>query len=116
MDSIKPSEPVQSKSPLRTFPTREIVHLTLQLVALGFLLIFCFNIISPFINPILWAGIFAIALYPLHQKLKKILKGKAALASTIITVIVLAIFILPGVMFTLRTASEAREVLTDYRS
>jgi predicted PurR-regulated permease PerM len=116
MDSLKTPEPIQTRSPMRAIPTREIVHLTLQLLALGFLLIFCYNIISPFINPILWAGIFAIALYPLHQKLKKILKGKAALASTILTLIVLAIFILPSVMFTFRTASEARQVFADYRS
>ena len=116
MDSIKTPEPIQTTSPVRNFPTKQIVHLTLQLLALGFLLIFCYNIISPFINPILWAGIFAIALYPLHQRLKKFLNGRAALASTIITIIVLAIFIVPGVMFTIRTASEAKGVLADYRS
>ena len=116
MDSIKTSEPIPATSPARTFPTRQIVHLSLQLLALGFLLIFCYNIISPFINPILWAGIFAIAIYPLHQRLKKMLKGRAALASTIITIIVLAIFIVPALMFTVRTGNEARTLLTDYRS
>lgn len=116
MDSIKTPEPIPTTGPFRNFPTKQIVHLSLQLLALGFLLVFCYNIISPFINPILWAGIFAIALYPLHQRLKKLLNGRAALASTILTILVLAIFILPAVMFTIRTASEAKGVLADYRS
>ena len=116
MDSFKTSEPLQVSSPIRNFPTRQIVHLTLQLIALAFLLTFCFNVLSPFVTPLVWAGIFAIALFPLHQKLKKFLKGKGTLAAVILTIIVLAVFVLPGVLFTVRTASEAKSLLSEYRS
>ena len=116
MESIQTSEPIQSSATVRTVPSRQIIHLVIQLVALAFLLNFCFNVLSPFINLLIWAGIFAIALYPVHQKLKKMLKGRNALAAVIITVVMLVIFILPGVLFAVKTGGEVKELLAKYKS
>ena len=116
MDSHQPPDSLKTSSPVQTLPSRQIVHLVIQLTALAILLIFCFNILSPFINPLLWAGIFAVALFPLHQRLKKFLGGRGAWASVIITIVVLAVFIVPGVFFAIKTASEAKQVLTEYQA
>jgi predicted PurR-regulated permease PerM len=116
MESIQSADAIKSPKWSRPFPSKQIVQLTIQLVALAFLLSFCFNVISPFIMPFVWGSIFAIALYPLHVRLKKLLGGRGTLASVIVTIVVLAVFILPGVLFTLKTAREAKQVLSDFRS
>lgn len=97
-------------------PSRQVVNIALQLLVLGFLISFCFRILAPFVEPILWAAIFAVALFPLQQKLTKILKGKNALASVCITIAMLAIFIVPATWLMMNTASEAKEVLVAYRN
>jgi predicted PurR-regulated permease PerM len=114
--SVQPTEPTQTPVPVKLVPSRQIVHIAIQLLALALLLSFCYNVISPFVNPILWGAIFGIALYPVHQKLKGWLGGRGTLASVILTIVVLLIFIVPGIIFTIRTASEAKDVLTAYRA
>ena len=114
--SIHPTEPIQTPVPVKIVPSRPIVHLALQLLALALLLNFCYNVLSPFIDLLLWASIFAVALYPLQQKLKGWLGGRGTLAAVIVSVVLLLIFIVPGVVFTLRTAKEAKVVLADYRA
>jgi len=59
------------------------------------IVVWCLRIISPFIGIVVWAAIIAIALYPLHQKLSRALKGKAKWSATIIVVISLAIMLVP---------------------
>lgn len=105
-------EPVVTKR----IPTRDVVHMALQLLALGFLIAFCFNILLPFINPILWGAILAVALYPLQQRVKKSLKGRGTLAAVLITIILLVLIVLPGTWLAIKTAGEIKEVTTAYRA
>ena len=48
----------------------------LQIGALLVLLIWCFNIVKPFIAIVVWAIIIAVAIYPLHVSLRQ--NSKAA--------------------------------------
>ncbi|WP_394132814.1 AI-2E family transporter [Shewanella maritima] len=69
-------------------------------VALIFLMIlWCFNIIRPFIMPILWGAIIAITLYPVVLMLSKKLNLSVGKSSLIVTLIALAILIVPVVAF-----------------
>ncbi|HEX3768482.1 MAG TPA: hypothetical protein VHT72_08895, partial [Puia sp.] len=68
-----------------TVRSRQIIHLAIQLLALAFLIYWCFQILGPFFTPIIWAAILAVSLYPLHQRLKKLLKGRGVLAAVILT-------------------------------
>ncbi len=68
--------------------------------ALVFLITFIsFLIFKPFLLPVIWAIIIAIALFPLHKRLTKLLKNRSSLSATIITVVLLAAFIIPSVYF-----------------
>jgi predicted PurR-regulated permease PerM len=51
-----------------------------------------------------------------HQKLKGWLKGRGTLAAVIVTILVLLVFIVPGILFAIKTGSEAKEVLVAYRA
>src|SRR3954451_8756488 len=101
---------------VKRFRTKEIVEVALQLIALGLLLVFCYNVLSPFIEPVVWAAILAVALYPVHQRLKVAFKGRGALAATIITFLMLCLLVLPAAWLTLRTASQVKDVATAYKA
>ena len=70
-------------------------------VRLGLLLLlatWCFHIVTPFIIPVVWGVVIAVAIYPLFIKLKSALGGRNKSAATVYTLIALALLITPTVM------------------
>ncbi len=95
--------------------SRQIIHVALQLLSLAFLLGWCFQILAPFMNPILWGAILAVTLYPVHKRLKKILKGKGVLAAVIISASIFIFLIVIGTWLGIKTGSEIKTEISDYR-
>jgi predicted PurR-regulated permease PerM len=81
------------------YKSKQIFETILQLGLVFLILGFCFTLLMPFMMPILWAIILAIVLYPAFDFLQKKLKGRKSLASFIIIAVILAIIILPTVLF-----------------
>src|SRR6476620_284521 len=101
---------------VKRFSSKQIIEVALQLVALALLLIFCYNVLSPFIDPVIWAAILAVALYPIHQRMKAAFKGKGTLAAVLLTFIMMCLLVLPAVWLTLTTASQVKDVATAYKA
>jgi len=59
----------------------------------------CFLVLRPFLPLIAWGIIIAIAAYPGHQRLKKLLGGRNGLASVLSTIFLLALVIVPVILF-----------------
>jgi predicted PurR-regulated permease PerM len=95
--------------------SRQIIHIALQLLSLAFLLGWCFQILAPFLNPILWGAILAVTLYPLHKRLKRILKGKGVLAAVILTGFIFIMLIVTGTWLGIKTGSEIKTKISDYK-
>jgi predicted PurR-regulated permease PerM len=64
------------------------------------LLAWCFAIIRPFITPVVWGIILAVAVFPAFQWLVTRLGGRDKLAALIVSGVGLAIVIVPAVLFT----------------
>lgn len=58
----------------------------------------CLRILEPFLMPVFWGIIIAVAIYPLYLKLKNILGGREKLAAMIYTLLTLAILITPTII------------------
>ncbi|MCF6359112.1 MAG: AI-2E family transporter [Draconibacterium sp.] len=81
--------------------------------ALVFLIIYTsFIIFKPFLLPFIWGIIIAVALYPLHKKLTRLLKNKSGLSATIITLVLLAVLLAPSASFTSSLVDSIRELKT----
>ena len=72
-----------------------ILETFIQISLLVLLVLWCFNIVKPFLLPLLWAAIFTVALHPLFMKLQAVLGGREKLTATLITLVSLAILITP---------------------
>jgi predicted PurR-regulated permease PerM len=55
-------------------------------------------ILKPFIDILLWAVIFAIALYPLYDWINKRLKNRKKLSAVIIIILMLVVLTIPGLL------------------
>jgi predicted PurR-regulated permease PerM len=94
---------------------RQSIDLTIKLLLIVSLLVWCFMILLPFLIPILWGSIMAITLYPFYSRLVKLLKGKKALASSLITALLLIILIVPFVWLVSSVIGSARDLLSALR-
>ncbi len=95
--------------------SNQIIHIAIQLLALAFLIKWCFEILAPFFTPIIWAAILAVSLYPLHQKLTRLFKGRSVLAAILITVLFLGFFISIISWLGFRTGEEIKNEITAFQ-
>ena len=75
---------------------KRAIDLSVKLVIIYILIGWSALIVLPFITPLLWGLILAITLYPMYTGLRKRVKGKSGLASTLITLLLLAILLVPS--------------------
>ncbi len=75
----------------------ELVETGLRLALLALLMLWCFRIIAPFLNLLVWASILAVAFLPLHERIAGLLGGRIKLAATLVAVLLLAVLVVPVV-------------------
>ena len=90
---------------------RRLMDSAIRISLLALLVLWCFNIVKPFIMPVLWGAIMAVALYPLFEKAYRKLGDRQKLTATLITLVALAILIVPTVMLSGSTV-EGLQTLT----
>jgi len=80
------------------FFNRRAIESAIRIGLVFLLVLWCFNIVRPFVLLILWGAIIAVAVYPLFDKLQSLLGGRQKLAATLMTLVALAILVIPSVM------------------
>jgi predicted PurR-regulated permease PerM len=100
-------------------PISTAIDIAIRLGVLALLVAWCFQILRPFISPVIWGIIIAIASYPFYQALNAKLKGRRKLTAAVMTLSALLIIILPsiqlavssvGTLHTLNAKLEAGEL------
>lgn len=90
------------------------IELAIRLGLLILLATWCFLIVLPFIVPVMWGVIIAVAIYPLFKKLKSALGGRNKTATTVYIVLALALLITPTVMISGSLVDTAQDVVDKY--
>ena len=81
---------------LSTFSFEKIVDTIIRLGVLAVLLMWCFDILKPFVLILVWAVVIAIAIYPVHVFFEKIFRGRKILAVIVLTLVMLSFIIIPS--------------------
>lgn len=79
------------------------------------LVAWCFQIVHPFIIPVLWGAIIAVACLPMFRWLKARLGGRNKITATLFTLVALAIVIVPTVMLANSLAGTAQNLNADLK-
>jgi predicted PurR-regulated permease PerM len=87
-----------SKINSSAFKFETIVDTLIRLGVLAMLLMWCFDILKPFVLILIWAVVIAIAIYPVHKFFVKFFRGKKILAVIVLTLFMLSIIIVPSGM------------------
>ena len=75
------------------------VEVAVRIGFVALLVAWSFLIIRAFINPVLWGIIIAVGFYPVYHKLATVMGNREKLAAFLLTVLALAILIVPTVLF-----------------
>ncbi len=79
--------------------TRQVIEIALRLGLLIMVLYWCYGIIKPFIDFLLWSVIFAVALYPGYTLLQSKLGGRKIPASILLVTAMILILLVPVILF-----------------
>jgi predicted PurR-regulated permease PerM len=71
------------------------VEVAVRLTVIAVLVVWCFRIFDPFIIPMMWGVIIAVALAPLFGKLVALMGGRRGLAALVFTLAALVLIIVP---------------------
>lgn len=74
----------------------KIVDTLIRIGVLSFLLMWCLDILRPFILILIWAIVIAIAIYPIHVFLVKVFRGRKILAGIVLTSFLLSLILIPS--------------------
>jgi len=85
---------------------KEHIFLLFILLLVSLTFYYLYQIFSPFLAPIVWAILLAIAFYPLFLKLERFLKKKKILSALAMTLLVLLVIVLPAVFLMISLAHE----------
>ena len=77
---------------------RRAVEAAIRIALIAGVAWWCLAIVKPFVMPVLWGVIFAVALFPIFGWLKRKLGGRGGLAAAVLTLITLAVLIIPIVV------------------
>src|SRR5262245_55423114 len=92
--------PARGAEGSREETVQRAVEAAIRIGVVALLGLWVFNIIAPFLQPIVWGAIIAVAGATPYHWLERQLGGRSALAAVIFTVVALVVVITPTVMLT----------------
>ena len=90
---------MEIKKELENKDVRKAINIFIRISFIAILFIWSFSIIKPMFMLTLWGIIIAVAAYPFHQKITKVMKGKDKLAAVIVVLLGLGTIIIPVGLF-----------------
>ncbi len=97
---------------------RPVIEVTIRLALVAVLVVWCFDIVRPFVVPILWGVIIAVAAFPAYRRLRSWLGGRRVAAAVVFTGLALAVLVVPSFMLAdtvVGGASKAADAVADGR-
>ncbi|WOH35797.1 AI-2E family transporter [Thalassotalea fonticola] len=87
-----------------------MIDAAIKIIAIILIGSWCFDILRPFIMPIAWGAILAIALFPFYKKLVSWCGNKKGLAAGVFALIGIAILVVPTIAFSTSTIDSITQV------
>lgn len=86
------------------------VEAVIKIAFLALIVVWCFQIVQPFITLVVWGIVLAVALYPIVGWLSNKLGGKEKLATVILTLSILTLIIIPSYFLSASMVEGAQHI------
>jgi predicted PurR-regulated permease PerM len=88
------------------------IDAAIKICLLGAIVALSFQIIRPFLMPVVWGAIIAVAMGPMVEKLIALLGGRRKLAITLFTLVAVALLVIPA-YFLVRSSYEGVQIFVE---
>jgi predicted PurR-regulated permease PerM len=92
-----------------------LIDTILRIVVLFLLIAWCIGIILPFLEPVIWGAIIAIALYPFFAMVKRWVRNRNILAGVLLTLLLLFILLLPTALVIRSLVEGIQSLVVQFR-
>ena len=89
---------------------RRSINTALRIGFIALLLVGSFLVLKPFLAPVLWGIIIAVAIFPLHKRFSRVLGNREKLSATLLVLIGIALLVVPSMMFISSTAESMQSI------
>lgn len=96
--------------------TRRTVEAAIRIGLLIMIAAWCFMIVTPFIIPVAWGMIIAVALHPFYSRMRAWLGGRGVLSAVLLTLLLLLTLIVPAILASTSLIDGVESVATRLRS
>jgi len=93
---------------------RRAVEAAIRVGMLALLVAWCFDIVRPFLVPLIWGIIIAVAVYPVYDRLQEVIGGRPITAAIVITILMLVLLIWPTILLATTLGEGARGLATRF--
>jgi predicted PurR-regulated permease PerM len=90
------------------------VEAAIRIGLVALLVAWCFQIVRPFIVPVVWGIIIAVAVHPGYRRLEAALSNRRTIAATLFTLLMLILLIGPTVMLAGTLMESAQRLAADF--
>ena len=92
--------------------TQKVIDIAIRVVIVAILVAWCFQILRPFIMPVIWGGIIAVTMLPVYEKINTKLGDRRKITALILTVIALTAIVLPSIQLAVSSAESLHTLST----
>ncbi|HEY6727813.1 MAG TPA: AI-2E family transporter [Polyangiaceae bacterium] len=117
-DGIDPPRPTVYYTPIAEDQifVRRVVEAAIRLAVLSAIVVWCFRIAEPFLAPMLWGAVIAVAIYPAYVKVETLLGGRRVLTAVLFALVSLTLLIVPSVLLADSLATGLRRTAEAFRA
>src|SRR6187399_396351 len=95
---------------------RRAVEAIIRIGVLAWIVMWCYRIAEPFLIPILWGAVIAVAIYPAYVRVEALLGGRRKLTAVLFALVSLTLLIVPSVLLADSLATGLRKTGEAFRS
>jgi predicted PurR-regulated permease PerM len=92
------------------------VEAAIRIGMIAGLIVWCFMIARPFLVPIVWGAIIAVAIFHRYERLRAALGGGRIMTAVLITLLMLVLLVVPSVLLGSSLVNGARDVVNSFQS
>ncbi|MEJ2581219.1 MAG: AI-2E family transporter [Acidobacteriota bacterium] len=107
---------MNSENTRTTLTPATFIDSMIRFSLMAVLTVLCFRVVSPFLELLAWGVIFAVSLYPLHQRIARRLGGRQGLAAALIVVVGCPLIGIPAFLLASSLADRIKEMQAAYET
>lgn len=90
--------------------TKNVIEAAIKISILGVLVVWTFQLIKPFMIPVIWGMILAVAVEPFIARVAKMLGGRRSLAAVLFVLVVIATLVIPSVFLVMSSVDAVQSL------